>query len=203
MQFQRWQQDLRHDIRTFTEYDDWDAPPYTMLHHELSDCNRQSVRDRFLAQRDRCTSILEIGVGNNGDRSLYWLFRELKLPNCTYVGIDLRDLAELNQPDQGLHIIQANSSAVEENLARCSELGINHWDFVFIDGWHSINQMLTDWEYTRWLRAGGLVGVHDTAVHPGPSRFMLSLREDLWRVDANVCRGQDWGLGWAESLRAR
>jgi len=47
-------------------------------------------------------------------------------------------------------------------------LDLDTIDFLFIDGWHSVNQRLADWRYVERLSPGGVVVMHDTNVHPGP-----------------------------------
>ncbi len=72
-------------------------------------------------------------------------------------------------------------------------------DFVFIDGWHSINQILQDWEYTKLLAPGGVVGIHDTTGHPGPWFLINNLNPSRWQVEPNLCP-DDYGLGYCRRL---
>jgi predicted O-methyltransferase YrrM len=118
------------------------------------------------------------------------------------VGIDIEDKSYLNNPAKNIFTIQADSSNIEANMQLIKSLGVRHFDFIFIDGWHSINQCLRDWEYTSMLSDDGIVGFHDTRIHPGPHRFMTSLKTQVWHVEENVCRyGEDWGIGFARKLK--
>ena len=56
-------------------------------------------------------------------------------------------------------------------------------DFLFIDGWHSINQVLDDWKFTEFLADGGVVGFHDTNCHPGPMLFVDNLNPDKYDIE--------------------
>jgi len=55
-------------------------------------------------------------------------------------------------------------------------------DYLFIDGWHSILQVLVDWEYTRAVK-DGIICFHDTNYHPGPKRFIEKLNLDRFSVE--------------------
>ena len=68
-------------------------------------------------------------------------------------------------------------------------------DFIFIDGWHSINQVYKDWDYTQLLHPKGIVVFHDTSAHPGPALFIRHLNKDKWVVHENLCP-KDFGLGY-------
>lgn len=196
----KWQQDLIRDIRTHTGFDNIDgALPHPSGYdgrQEFSDCNRQNLLDYFLRVKDQCRAILEIGVCRNGDSSSTHVFLQNKPDNCAYVGIDLDDKSFLNNSDKKIHTIQSNSSNIEDNYRTIAQLGITEFDFIFIDGWHSINQVLTDWEYTKWLSDHGIVGFHDVSCHPGPCYFIKALNTDLWTVVINTCPN-DWGIGFA------
>ena len=63
------------------------------------------------------------------------------------------------------------------------EHGEDSFDFIFIDGWHSINQVLDDWKFTEFLAEGGIVGFHDTNTHPGPMLFVDNLNPDKYIVE--------------------
>jgi predicted O-methyltransferase YrrM len=76
------------------------------------------------------------------------------------------------------------------------DLGITEFGFIFIDGWHSINQVLTDWEYTALLSPNGIVGLHDVSSHPGPNSVIKAINKDIWEVEENTCP-YDHGVGFA------
>ena len=75
-------------------------------------------------------------------------------------------------------------------------MGVEKFDFIFIDGDHSVNQVLRDWEYSNLLNDGGIVGFHDTSHHTGPYLFIKNLNTDIWDVVENACP-QDYGIGFA------
>lgn len=196
----KWSFDLTRDIRTFTDFDDVDYQPHPLGHEqEITDCNLDSLINHFSKIKDHAKSILEIGVGRNGSRSFVHVFTEHKKKETVYIGLDIQDRSFLRDKENNIHTIQNNSSNYLENVKYFSEIGVNEFDFIFIDGWHSINQVLEDWEYTNLLSDGGIVGFHDTTCHPGPSAFINALNRDKWEVVENCCP-LDWGIGFAKKL---
>jgi predicted O-methyltransferase YrrM len=194
----KWSLDLTRDIRTFTEFDDVDnGPPHPLGNHqEITDCNRYNLLSQFLKVRDNAQSILEIGVGRNADKSFVHVFTQHKKKETVYIGLDIEDRSFLRDLQNNIHTVQNNSSHYLENVSIFNQIGVTQFDFIFIDGWHSINQVLVDWEYTNLLSDGGIVGFHDTTCHPGPNLFVNALDRGKWEVIENCCP-EDWGIGFA------
>lgn len=206
----KWQSDLIKDIRTFTDFDDRDMGDlqwmqdgyafenngYNLYHKEVTHCNRYHLLEQFNKVRDNCKAILEIGIGRNAEESFAYVFFKNKKKDTVYIGLDLEDRTFLNDNDKNIYTILGNSSNYEENLRKFKDLGVDKFDFIFIDGWHSINQVLADWEYTNLLADGGIVGFHDTSCHPGPNNFVKALDVNKWDVFENCCP-EDWGIGFA------
>ena len=200
----KWEQDLVRDIRTHSDYDNEDSAqlggvtrdhPSEWPHDEFSACNRAALTEHFLKIKDRARAILEIGVCRNGGDSSTYCFLNNKLDETTFIGIDLQDKSFLNNQEKRIHTICGNSSDVDQNIEIMKSHGITELDFIFIDGWHSINQVLTDWEYTKILSPGGVVGFHDVNEHPGPYHFIRNLNTDIWQVEMHC--PSDWGIGFA------
>jgi predicted O-methyltransferase YrrM len=200
----QWEQDLIKDIRFGDGFDDHDGPnngkivreePQQQGHEEFSPCNRAELTERFLAIKEQCRAVLEIGVARNGGGSSSYCFLNNKKDETFYVGIDKESKTFLDDAGKRIHTIQADSGDIDQNIEKMKELGIEELDFIFIDGWHSVNQVLKDWEYTKILSKNGIVGFHDTNEHPGPNLFMKALNTDLWDVEM-LCKS-DWGVGFA------
>lgn len=207
----KWESDLVKDIRTFTDFDDDDqndgvphplgyGPTITesgeyIYPTEVTDCNRFSLLQNFMRVRDNCKAILEIGIGRNAEESFAYVFFNSKKTDTVYIGIDNGDRTFLNNSEKNIHTICNDSSNYDENVEKFKELGVDKFDFIFIDGWHSINQVLRDWEYTNLLSDNGIVGFHDTSCHPGPDNFIEALDKDKWHVQKNICP-DDWGIGF-------
>jgi hypothetical protein len=195
----KWQEDLLLDIRYNDERLDNQDTPIDYVSYdgrvEFSNCNRNSLLEYFLKVRDNCKAILEIGVCRNAQDSSTYVFLNNKLDTTSYVGIDLDDKSFLNDEFKKIYTLRANSSDVDKNMEYCTSIGVNGFDFIFIDGWHSVNQVLQDWEYTRYLSKHGIVGFHDTSAHPGPKKFMQGINRMKWHVVPNTCT-KDWGIGF-------
>jgi predicted O-methyltransferase YrrM len=139
--------------------------------------------------------LFEIGVCRNASQSSTHTIIKNVPSDGVYLGVDLDDKTFLNDASKGIHTIKTSSSNYDEVVNRLTSLGVKTLDFIFIDGWHSINQVLKDWEYTKLLSDGGVVGFHDTRLHPGPHYFINNLNRDKWEVHSNLCPN-DWGLGY-------
>jgi hypothetical protein len=202
----RWEEDLTRDIREGPERDNTDKFFETVDWHvylhgplpfgEVSQCNRDAITTRFLKIRDQCKAILEIGIYRNGEESTTTCFIDNKKSDTIYLGVDIGDRSQINNSSNNVYTLQEDSSNIDKVLTYARSLGIEKFDFIFIDGDHSLSQVLKDWEYTAYLSDNGIVGMHDTSYHPGPTRFMSHLRTDKWNVEVNVCPC-DNGVGFA------
>lgn len=197
----KWEQDLTKDVRHGNEFDNRDLPEDGTFEYdgwpEVSDADREALRVEFLKVRDNCRAILEIGISRNGPDSFTQVFLQNKNPETIYVGIDIDDKTYLNNPELNIHTIQSSSSEYEHCMNIIRSVNVSEFDFIFIDGWHSINQVLADWEYTNILGPEGIVGLHDTAYHPGPKYFLEGLDADKWDIVKNAVDNiKDWGIGF-------
>jgi hypothetical protein len=196
----QWQQDLTNDLSVH----DGEQENNGMVHpwggctwEEFTQDNRNALKENFLKVRDNCQAIVEIGVCRNGGNSSTHILLDNKLPETIYVGIDIEDKSFLNNPEKNIYTIKNDSSDFDANWAQMQAWGVKEFGFIFIDGWHSINQVKRDWEYSRYLSTNGIVGFHDTTCHPGPKQFVHALDTSKWQVVENVCP-QDWGIGFAQ-----
>ena len=197
----KWENDLVNDIRFGSVVDDIDHPiPELGLKPsnppaEFTDANHSALQQAI----DRCVNkpktFLEIGVCRNGQHSsTHTIFKNLPSDGI-YLGVDLDDKTFLDNKEKGISTIKTSSSNYEEVVSKLKSLGVDKLDFIFIDGWHSINQVLLDWEYTNLLSDGGVVALHDTTAHPGPFFFVKFLNRSIWEVYPNLCPN-DHGLGY-------
>ena len=202
----KWEKDLIKDIRYHTPWDDSDGDPRIQFRgwDEVTEANRMVFRERFLRVSENCSAILEIGVNRNGENSFTQVLLKNKKKETIYIGIDIDDREYLRNEEENVYVIRGDSSNYEENMQKINQIfekcgtARKEFDFIYIDGWHSVNQCLKDWEYTNILGKNGIVGLHDTAYHPGPKVFMRNLNKDEWAVEANVIEtSNDWGIGCA------
>jgi predicted O-methyltransferase YrrM len=89
-------------------------------------------------------------------------------------------------------------------MSKVFELGHNEIDVLFIDGDHSVNQVVKEWAgYVPYLSNNGVVIFHDTTVHPGPAVVYDAIDEayfDKRRYFAD--RIDDWGVAVARRRNA-
>lgn len=207
----KWQEDLVKDIRFNNKYDDSDKVKKGTLKglpwapvkvpYSVSACNMLHLTQQFNKIKEDCKFILEIGVTStvNFVSSSTRVFKENKKQETFYLGLDIDDRSYLLDPSNNFYT-QAeraeNYSVVEEFM---NKHNLDRIDFLFIDGWHSINQVLLEWEYTKYLSDFGIVGLHDTAYHPGPYFFLRNLDSTRWNIIHNACEDNinDYGIGFA------
>ena len=216
----KWEDDLVKDIRTFSKEKEFDGKfiddsdsPDTLLKIlskdeilnlssycgpiEITECNRKKLKEQFLEIKDNCSSILEIGIGRNQSKSFCHVFFDNKKTDTKYIGLDVEDRSWVIDEGNEIYFLQSDSSDYDNNISIFkNSFGLKSFDFIFIDGWHSINQVLIDWQYTNLLNPGGIVGFHDTSKHPGPYMFIRNLDKNKWDVIENSCP-EDWGIGFA------
>lgn len=206
----KWKEDLISDIRSFNSSDDsdWayshpkgygfyvDEYGNGIYPTEMTYCNKYHLLEQFNKIKDNCAAILEIGIGRNSLESSAYVFFKNKKKETVYIGLDTDDRSFLNDSENNIFTIRNDSSNYNENILKFKDLGVQRFDFIFIDGWHSINQVLKDWEYTNLLSDNGIVAFHDTSSHPGPYRFINHLNRKKWEVLSNCCP-EDYGIGFA------
>lgn len=214
----KWEIDLVKDIR-YNDYRDdldWNGGEFPELSNRpidvrhpdtgksqtMSVCNIENLKHQFNRVRNSCKCILEIGVDCNGtptEMTSTSTFLRYKRQDTFYFGVDLDDKSYLNNPDRNIYTLQHDSSDIDYIMNFIRSKGITEIDFLFIDGWHSINQVMKEWEYTNWISKSGIVGFHDTSIHPGPHAFTKHLNRSKWEVLENTCSDykNDWGIGFA------
>ena len=210
----KWKSDLIEDVRSNTTADDlccgidhflnlWpdakdeESVINTYSGQEVTECNREALKQQFLKVKNNCKAILEIGIGRHGKDSFATVFFENKNDDTKYVGVDIEDRSWLVDYGENIFTIQGNSSNYDEIVEIVKDkFEIEEFDFIFIDGLHSLNQVLKDWEYTNLLSDTGIVGLHDTSHHIGPYLFVRNLDKDKWDVIENACP-KDYGIGFA------
>lgn len=214
----KWKSDLIEDVRSNTAADDlccgidhflnlWpdakdeESVINTYSGQEVTECNREALKQQFLKVKNNCKAILEIGIGRNGKDSFATVFFENKNNDTKYVGVDIEDRSWLVDYGENIFTIQGNSSNYDEIVEIINDkFEIEKFDFIFIDGLHSLNQVLKDWEYTNLLSDTGIVGLHDTSHHIGPFLFISNLDKNKWNVIENACP-QDYGIGFATKIQ--
>ena len=186
--------DLYKEIRTYTEHDDSDWPASFKPPVEISVCNREEFEKHFNSIKEKCTSILEIGVCRNDEKSLSHILINHKLDNAFYFGVDIEDKSFLSNENKNIFTIQSDSADIHKIMSFVNSKGVNHFDFIFIDGWHSINHVLKEWRFTEFLSDFGIVCLHDTNFHPGPTELVNNLKIERYEICKKCEQDTDFGI---------
>lgn len=166
---------------------------------DFSENNRKYLAE-YLAKIPNCKCIVEIGVENNPDKTLTSTATLLnnKDDSTFYFGIDILDRTHLDNPEKNIYTIMTSSENVDEVMSFIRSKGIDKIDFLFIDGWHSINACEWEWNgYTPYLSEKGIVGFHDTNHHPGPQWLLENIDSKVWHVVNHASDpDRDFGIGF-------
>ncbi len=208
---------LEKDIREHSPEDEIDLPTYWItetfepltrtglyLYREFSAGNQYALLHEFMKVRDEAKVIVEIGVARLSTKPYEHTSTAVlinhKKRDTVYLGIDAQDRSFVDDPDMNVHTVQCYSQDYEKVLAKMKELDIRGIDFLFIDGWHTINQVIDELFYVDLLNPGGIVGYHDINFHRGPNRIIHNLRKDKFDVRMHCLEHTDWGIGFATKL---
>ena len=124
------------------------------------------------------------------------IFLRNKKDTTKYLGIDIEDKTHLETYKPNVYTLKAQSEDYEIVVNKLNEVGIEQIDFLFIDGWHSINQVIDELWYLQFMKPGGVIGFHDVNYHPGPKAVLEALNPDIFEIiNYNT---PDWGIGFAK-----
>ncbi len=170
---------------------------------EFSICNQAALTNEFVKVKDQTKVIVEIGVSRitynqSYDQTSTSIFLNHKCPDTLYLGIDIDDKTFLQGLGRNIFTLQSKSENYEVVKAKLDALRITQIDFLFIDGWHSINQVIDELWYVDFMKPGGIIGFHDTNYHPGPSRIIKNLNPDIFEVTQYCEQQDDWGIAFAK-----
>ena len=146
--------------------------------------------------------IVEIGVhrpepADNGNSSTKTLL-SLKNEDCMYIGIDLGDRSFLNDMSKNVFTIKGDSSD-RNNVYKLMEwFGKETIDFMFVDGWHSVNQCMLDWQYWEKMSPTGVMAFHDTNYHPGPVALLDAVDESIFDIQIFNRDEDDAGVAYVK-----
>jgi cephalosporin hydroxylase len=180
---------------------------YTVLHNlreagentDFSANNRKYLKEHLLKVPNlKC--IVEIGVENNPDKNLTSTATIItNKGDAAYFGVDILDRKHLDNEENKVYTIQTSSLNVDEVMNLVRSKGYEEIDFLFIDGWHSIDMCEAEWNaYTPFLSKNGIVGFHDTNHHPGPRWLLENIDSTVWKLtNFPSDETKDFGIGFA------
>jgi len=157
-----------------------------------------------LIKNNEQVNILEIGVGRSGEDSSSEVIVTKKRKDDIYVGVDNRPAHSkaYDKEDRNQFICTTDSANVDTVVSFCNDVGAGELNLIFIDGFHSVNQVLKEWEYVKLLAIGGYVGFHDTNFHPGPYCVFDAIDEKVFeKTKYCVDVENDPGIGFARRIK--
>jgi hypothetical protein len=200
----------RYSVRDNPQADDQDeplcshsyGPGYSSIQGnvEFSEDN-QAVVYKYLieqmAKKERIV-IMEIGVHRNiYNKTSTIIFLDYKREQDIYIGIDIDDKSFLDDPSRNIYTLKIPSEDIVTVSNFLKQKGVDSIDIFMVDGWHSINQVYKEWEYTSYLASKGVVLFHDTNAHPGPYFVLQSIDTTMYDVYKYLSDIYDWGIGAA------
>lgn len=195
----KWNISLEPEISDDT---DWINPSRGNWTRHWSAANDAALRESWSQLKTPPKLIVEIGVhrpesSDNGNSSTKTLL-ELKNDSCMYIGIDLDDRSYLNNPKKNIFTIRHNSSDRTYIYNLMKVYNKQYIDFMFVDGWHSVNQCLTEWMYWEKMSSTGVMAFHDTNYHPGPVALLETVDESLFDVKCFNRNEDDAGVAYVK-----
>mgnify|MGYP001563717238 CR=1 FL=1 len=163
--------------------------------YQFSDENYRITKEtvKRVEEAGGCNAVLEIGVCRTNSVSSTSAIITTKRQECKYLGVDKQP----NQEDveSNFFFLQHDSGDYEAVSGWVKSLGVEKFDLIFIDGFHSVNQVLKEWKYTEWLSDHGCVMLHDTSIHPGPVELLKALDPKVWKLEQHLLNDHnDWGI---------
>lgn len=142
--------------------------------------------------------IMEIGVSTDVLKGSTSSILENK-SEAHYLGIDITNQEWVTRYPNA-RILRTTSSDRHTITEAIKEIGLGI-DLFMIDGWHSVNAVLQEWNYTEFLSPNGVVIFHDVSVHPGPRLIFEAIDEALYEK-LIFDNPHDWGIGIARRKSA-
>ena len=167
---------------------------------EVSDCNLAVVQQAVAELGLNLAAALEIGVNRNGERSMSRIIMDQRPPGSFYLGVDIEDKSYLDDETANTWTIQCSSAERERVTDKMRSNGVGVLDLIMIDGWHSVNQCVNDWQFTERLTDHGIVMLHDTNWHPGCIALWDAIDENAW-IKQRYCTENDFGIATFKKRR--
>lgn len=171
------------------------SPPWEHCPVEMSDMNLNVLSSCVQKLGTNCKFIVEIGVRRNPNvQNTTDMFLNTKTDDCIYLGIDIEDRSYIKNMKPNVHFLQTDSGDYDKIINYITTNINRPIDMLFIDGWHSINQVGKEIKLINNVSLGGFIGFHDIAFHPGPNTWMDAFNPEFF--DIYKCNEKfDYGVG--------
>jgi cephalosporin hydroxylase len=164
----------------------------------FSDLDHAALRYAYSKLTKAPQLIVEIGVDacdNTFEKTSTGTLLNIKPAECMYVGMDVNDKSHLNNFEKNIYTIRGDSANHPALYQLMEWHGKTEIDLLFIDGWHSVNQVLKEWKYWEKMIPNGVMAFHDINHHPGPVAVLNAIDTDMFTVEYFGRGVADWGVG--------
>jgi hypothetical protein len=115
--------------------------------------------------------------------------------------MDLDDKSSINSVEKNVFTLRCDSADYQMLYKLMDWYGHEQIDFMFVDGWHSVNQVIKEWKYWEKMIGNGVMAFHDTNYHPGPVALLDAIDTDIFSVEWFGRGESDWGVGVVQRLK--
>ena len=165
---------------------------------EISICNQDIITKcakyvKEFLPINNCT--VELGVDrdrSNPNTSSKILLRNL-IDHNFILFVDIADRYHIVK-NENQTFIQMDSGNIDAGFKFLEEKNIKNINLLFIDTWHSVNQVLKEWAWTKILDDNGIVVFHDSNKHPGPKEVLSKLDTKKWTIKKLCTQENDNGI---------
>jgi len=165
--------------------------------------------DRFKPEQDRAEFfwlvnevekinphvIIEIGVRRGGSLK-FW--EQVVQPGDLVIGVDINPQVEWETVFSHRKVVVIRGDSRQESTVKrvAETLGGKQADFLFIDGQHSYETCLSDFnKYSGFVRKGGIVGFHDLC---SSFKYPKKVFDMLKGRKKEKLQGRGTGIWWKE-----
>jgi len=170
--------------------------PFTRpVYEEMSDMDLLVLLEQLNRLGDNCKLIVEIGVMRDKKKqNTTEQFLRCKKDDCVYLGIDIEDRSYIKELGKNIHFLQTDSGDLNKIMNYINTHINRKIDILYIDGWHSVNQVGKEIALIDYVNTGGAIGFHDIAYHPGPNTWIDAFSEEYFEVK-KYYKDNDYGIG--------
>ena len=189
---------IDHDGWVVQEFYEKTKQGHNHVPNEVSAMNLEKLEEFYKKYASDGGLIVEIGVWRNPDsnfKTSTQLFLELKTDRTDYLGIDIEPRPHVQGRKPNTNMLQIDSGMtpiISEIIQKHFQKPI---DFLFIDGWHSVEQVKKELALIPLVKKGGVIGFHDISFHAGPNLWMDAFDPDKFTIH-KFRADDDWGIGF-------
>lgn len=169
----------------------------------VSQCNCAVVKSVMDLIGNNNKGILEIGLNADYDTQSITYQNTIHKPlDIPYLGVDVQNRTYLNKPEKNMHFLWCESRDHIAIKSKLQGIGIDKLSLLIIDGDHSVDSVISDFQLSDVVEVGGIILFHDTNIHPGPCVFLDALDPEYYKVKKHCTEDKaDWGIAVAQKLK--